>query len=299
MRESYSGDGTSSTLGPAHSFYCNRRYSRIAREIIRQWLIPILKGYSDLHPSQGDEVRVEDVNKKSQKLHYSYQEVDIIVNAISETSEDCVLDPRRDVFQYQDSNCFKTAKGFTCGICGKMFTSQYYLDLHMDNKHSHELWESRTKDSTSTICPAIDLCAAFGDACISLACIDGCENEELKSFDGHGNHLTESRKRCVSIMENCFLNSLEGEIASAMTHDLIYHFCFQLTTSKSSSYRQNHFRVIPSYPYHRFSSIKSFGNASYKNSICFLFPLVLSCICLIILGCYCSPFRSQRRDKSD
>jgi len=242
MRESYSGDGTSSTLGPAHSFYCNRRYSRIAREIIRQWLIPILKGYSDLHPSQGDEVRVEDVNKKSQQLHYSYQEVDIIVNAISETSEDCVLDPRRDVFQYQDSNCFKT---------------------------------------------------------ISLACIDGCENEELKSFDGHGNHLTESRKRCVSIMENCFLNSLEGEIASAMTHDLIYHFCFQLTTSKSSSYRQNHFRVIPSYPYHRFSSIKSFGNASYKNSICFLFPLVLSCICLIILGCYCSPFRSQRRDKSD
>jgi hypothetical protein len=111
--------------------------------------------------------------------------------------------------------------------------------------------------------------------------------------------LTASRKRCVSMMENCFLNSIDGEIASAMTHDLIYHFCFQITSSKSSSYPQNHFRVISSYPYHLFSSLKSFGNASYTNSNCFLFPFVLSCICLTMIGWYFSPVQSQRLDKSD
>lgn len=297
MRQSYTGAGTSITIGPAHSYYCNRRYSRIAREIVRQWVIPILKGYYDLHDVA---VRV-DINKQSQKLqlHYSYQEVDAIVHAISETSEGCMLDPRRDVFQYQDSKCFQTAKGFSCGICGKTFMSQYYLDLHMDNKHSHELGESSNKDSISTICPAIDLCSAFGDACTSLACIEGCEDDEINSVDVPNNHLTESRKRCVRMMEDCFMNSMESEIATARAHDLIYHFCFQITNPKSSSYHQNYFRFIHSYPHHIFLSLKSFGNASYSNNNSFPLPLILYSICLTIIGWCFRPLLSKRREKGD
>ncbi len=292
MRQSYAGAGTSSTMGPAHSYHCNRRYSRIAREIVRHWVIPILKGYSDL---SNVEVRV-DKDKHSQQLHYSHQEVDTIVHAISEASEDCMLDPRRDVFQYQDSKSSQTAKGFHCGICGKMFMSQYYLDLHMDNRHSHELRESNNQDPISTICPAIDLCSAFGDACNSLACIEGCEKDEINPFDTPDNYLTESRKRCVGMMENCFMNSMDGETASAMTHDLIYHFCFQITNPKSFSYHQNYFRFIHSYPHNLFSSLKSFGNASDSNENRFLFPFVLLSICFI--GFYFRPMQSKSQEKS-
>jgi hypothetical protein len=287
-------------MGPAHSFYCNRRYSRIARDIVRRWVIPILKGYYD-HPCDRGKKRGA-LDKQLEHLHYTSEEVHILIHAISETSEVCVLDPRRDIFQYHDSMSFETVKGFSCGICGKTFTSQHYLDLHFDSKHSHELDNVKNIAAITTICPASEFCAAFGYACDTLACSDGssvCRRENLKSCEEHYHHLATSRQKCVSIMEECFMDSKDSKISAALTHDLIYHVCYPITTPTAACSRQNDYRVLPPYPHDLFSLPPPIGPSSYVNNMNLLFLLVIASISFTMIGGYCCSDHFRRRSKSD
>lgn len=66
----------------------------------------------------------------------------------------CLLDPKHDLFHHHDSHSeishsrrnFYAGDLHVCKLCGKQFQSRYYLDKHLDLRHSHEFQEN-TKQS--------------------------------------------------------------------------------------------------------------------------------------------------------
>lgn len=69
-----------------------------------------------------------------------------------------------------------------CGICGKTFVSNYYLDLHMHSKHALPSAREGDEDAAAMVCPADDLCERFGgkEVCAETA------YEDMYPYYGRG-----------------------------------------------------------------------------------------------------------------
>jgi len=300
-------------VGPAHSFYCDRRYSRMAREIVRRWVLPLLEGYyhnpQDNRNKQGARSSSSSYSTPSsdimiQHSHYSQHEIDVLVRAIPVTSDGCPLDPRFDVFQFHDSHMSMKKTGYyLCGICGKTFTSQQYLDRHFDNRHSHQISDNSIA-TTANICPARDLCAAFGDACNSLArrntTINSSNDQvQMLSCEKRSQNLVVSRQKCVNIMERCFLLPNNNELSAAVTQDLIYHVCYPFTkVTAGCTNPQDQLVTLPSYPYEMLSPVAPHHTPSYLRNPKISFLLIVSPVSLICLVSYCWWFWYSN-DRSD
>lgn len=72
----------------------------------------------------------------------------------------------------------KRRNAFTCTVCQRKFSSMFYLDLHFQNHHFHQLVQDSERKGQKIICPAQDLCQVLGE----LTChLEALKNEPYYS----------------------------------------------------------------------------------------------------------------------
>jgi len=106
----------------------------------------------------------------------------------------CPLDPARDLWgKHEKQKSRKRSSGtqWSCGICGKSFKSEHYIDLHMERKHMNE--------------------TPRGGVCIADYCewFDTCQGEtRLKKKKGEpacdNKTMAQARSSCEEAMIKCF-----------------------------------------------------------------------------------------------
>lgn len=67
-------------------------------------------------------------------------------------SEHCPLHPNHDRLRLHESHKQMTTQNqWKCALCGKMFRSEHYIDLHLERKHHHTLPQNATMVSADEI----------------------------------------------------------------------------------------------------------------------------------------------------
>jgi hypothetical protein len=161
-----------------HSFSCDRRQSRAARSILFEKLTVWSKQHArELH-SKASLTYDKDKND-------DWELVNNLVSLYpSQSQSQCILLPDRDILRQQElkaeripsitnrasfapgeSRKVKREGWYRCTMCGKVFVTRYYLDLHMDMHHS---------DVTSgDVCPGDAWCSFLSpQACHDRALLD-------------------------------------------------------------------------------------------------------------------------------
>lgn len=128
----------------------------------------------------------------------------------------CKLHPHTDMLREHEANKSTLASTqWKCKICGKIFRSEGYLDLHMDRKHMD------TVPAEANICLA-DFCDILG--CRSL--------EPMAGTACSPKHMQRRRVLCQHLMHNCFPPEINEQYWHA--HELFEHeLCDRLTCDPS------------------------------------------------------------------
>jgi len=107
----------------------------------------------------------------------------------------CPFDPTRDMYAYhekqkQRKKPGRAANSWTCGICGKVFKNEHYLDLHLERRHMNE----STGDGVclADYCEMFEVCQ--GESRYRARREPACQNESLAS----------ARRRCEEGLQKCF-----------------------------------------------------------------------------------------------
>jgi len=271
---------------------CDRRLSRAARSILVRDVLPILRHHSASKRSSTKRKRPTGSTSTSTAEPEDATELwEVLLehlesntrsgsgaNDEASQSTACLLDPRNDLFRYHEAsshalvnpahrgkpthrNRFKGAKMvYTCDICGKMFHTRFYLDVHMDNKHRMSLDKPESSEDASLVggrepgvqgdkkwvCPAEAFCPALGG-------MAECERMALETepFYGPGSAglgpdgsvtrlewqrklvgdssscnedaMRESREQCRDLFRTCF------ERNEALLEEIKGHVCDRLT----------------------------------------------------------------------
>jgi hypothetical protein len=120
-----------------------------------------------------------------------------------------------------------------CGLCGKAFTSRYYLDKHFDRQHSLSLNHST---ATRCICPATDWC---GTVLSHVACHDMALLHEPWYGPGGGNgrddddaHARANQRAWQQLVPPCRPHALQhaSHTCRSMLQD-----CFNATTDSTTT----------------------------------------------------------------
>mmetsp|Transcript_145522 Transcript_145522/g.267449 ORF Transcript_145522/g.267449 Transcript_145522/m.267449 type:complete len:290 (-) Transcript_145522:64-933(-) len=106
----------------------------------------------------------------------------------------CLLDPARDMYSVQEKAKRRRESGYPdvtwkCSMCGKIFKSEYYLDLHMERQHADLLVRNG-------VCFA-DYCEAFE------VCQPGRRWREAQA-DCNSSALSEAKHHCEKAVSSCF-----------------------------------------------------------------------------------------------
>lgn len=131
----------------------------------------------------------------------------------------CPLDPALDKYgthekqkQRKRGGGGNSGSSWTCGICGKSFKNEHYIDLHLENRHMNET-------PTNSVCLA-DYCEMF----------ENCEGDskykrrrESDEFKCDADELKHSRKRCESAMARCF--PVDQEASRSLHAQFSRHWC--------------------------------------------------------------------------
>jgi len=135
---------------------------------------------------------------------------------------DCPLQPGKDLFFHHESQKTRKRPGsggssWTCGVCGKSFLNEHYLDLHLENKHASSMSEEHT-------CLA-DYCELF-EVCEEKRRRPQRAREEEKC---NQDHLAKVRHTCDDSMRKCFPLDGSASAESRKLHaQMSRHWCQQL-----------------------------------------------------------------------
>lgn len=205
------------------SFECDRRLSRAARELVKRRILPLLP-----HNNNGQ----KDVHE-------------ILRQSIIDSST-CIFHPNRDVVYQDEMHSERIPAGpqrasprkrvshwYQCRYCGKTFLTKYYLDFHLETKHSQVT-------SQDTVCPADTYCQVLG----------GCEHLalDLEPFYGRGSGgvgpdafqvrqmwsrrlqscnevllRDEVQPACQQVMKNCFEPNVADDLIAGVCDTLTCH----------------------------------------------------------------------------
>lgn len=154
----------------------------------------------------------------------------------------CPLDPARDLYGRQEKQKHrKRGSGtlWTCGICGKVFKSEHYLDLHLERKHTSEM-------PVSGICLA-DYCDIF-DVCHGEPGFRHSPRRDDK--DGKveptcdNTTLARARGRCETAMGRCF--PLDQDASRKLHAKLSRQWCRVLDCRiREEQQREQHSDLMP------------------------------------------------------
>eukprot|EP00929_Paragymnodinium_shiwhaense_P046505 TRINITY_DN23678_c0_g1_i1.p1 TRINITY_DN23678_c0_g1~~TRINITY_DN23678_c0_g1_i1.p1 ORF type:complete len:286 (+),score=55.16 TRINITY_DN23678_c0_g1_i1:104-961(+) len=127
----------------------------------------------------------------------------------------CPFDPAIDLYgnhekQKQRKRPGSSGTTWTCGLCGKLFKSEHYLDLHLEHRHMNET-------PSGGVCLA-DYCEVF-EVCHG----DGKVRRKDKEPACDEAALRKARRRCEDALSRCF--PLDNEASRRLHAQLSRHFC--------------------------------------------------------------------------
>eukprot|EP00118_Oscarella_pearsei_P012930 m.98872 g.98872 ORF g.98872 m.98872 type:complete len:211 (+) comp37013_c0_seq14:1-633(+) len=124
-------------------------------------------------------------------------------------SSSCPFRRSRDI--YYDQERHKTrSQHWNCEYCGKSFYSEYFLDFHLENKHSDKL------NAKESICLA--------DYCDILRC-DVAESGSLANHERPvciGSQLEKLKRKCEVVDGDTSLEALNQDICGFLTCELYW-----------------------------------------------------------------------------
>lgn len=148
----------------------------------------------------------------------------------------CPLDPVRDLWgSHEKQKSRKRGAGatWTCGLCGKVFKSEHYLDLHLERRHMNET-------PTSGVCLA-DYCEAF-DVCSEHKSRPRREREDDSNCNNET--MAKSRHDCEQAFSRCF--PLESEEPRKLNAQFSRQFCRVLDCRiRAERRREVHTELMP------------------------------------------------------
>jgi len=197
---------TSTTMQSAHSSTCDRRLSRAARSLLFQQLKYAVMSVDNVKKDRKhDNNNNNDDDDVSMLTVWQLLERSLAPNVQQQqqhhnnNSNQCPLLPDRDILRYHEeqsivlrpppkaaansrlgistrsalyrlgTHSWKHTAWYECGLCGKIFSSQYYLDRHLDHHHAHEFQQQSSNDDNNNnsinngptwifTCPATSWC---------------------------------------------------------------------------------------------------------------------------------------------
>lgn len=267
-------------LSSAHSSVCDRRISRAARSLLHRHLTAILAFQNDDNPSVWQLLETSLAPSAYQGrcplvpsrdlLKYHEEKSIVLTPPPKRTISKLGISTRNALYTITKRNWLTTSM-YQCGFCGKVFTTRYYLDRHLDEHHSHELVEQRrhfkhnkTPDNllcpATAWCPALPFCSQYalelepyygpGSAGLSPAdrshvhrdlwnadqsMLEGCDDQVMK----------QSQLQCHHMMQDCFgENSQVGDYLqhtlceSINCPDRLHQMFFAATTRSNEAVLQ-------------------------------------------------------------
>ncbi|XP_013381398.1 uncharacterized protein LOC106152392 [Lingula anatina] len=101
---------------------CSRERSKIVRDIFQKQILPF---YEDLSPD----------------------------GQVLEVPRGCPFNQLRDIYGEQERHkTFEYPSRWVCEYCGKAFSSEYFLDLHFDNRHKEGVSQERDRTCLADYC---------------------------------------------------------------------------------------------------------------------------------------------------
>lgn len=141
----------------------------------------------------------------------------------------CPLDPARDLWGRHEGKKEARRVGhstdWVCGMCGKVFKSEHYLDLHMERKHMNET-------PVSGVCLA-DYCEVF-EACQ----IDDRYRRRQDEWTCDNATMAKSRRQCEEAMARCF--PIGQEVSRRMHAQFSKQLCLVLDCGIRAEQHKEH-----------------------------------------------------------
>uniref|UniRef100_A0A7S4RK22 C2H2-type domain-containing protein n=1 Tax=Alexandrium monilatum TaxID=311494 RepID=A0A7S4RK22_9DINO len=148
----------------------------------------------------------------------------------------CPLDPARDLYgQHEKQKQRARVSGdllWKCGICGKAFRNEHYLDLHLERRHMNAT-------PAGGVCLA-DYCEVF-EACFSDQKFRRRSHQAGQAACNH-TILAGAKRRCNEAMTRCF--PLQQEASRKLHAQLSRHWC-QVLDCKIREERQREHHTDP------------------------------------------------------
>jgi hypothetical protein len=237
---------------------CDRRISRAARSLLARHLRSILMSATKKHQQDtSNDVDLE-VATVWQLLEYS------LVPRADFFDSKCPLLPSRDRLRHDEEHSLvllppprNTASRlgisirsalsnipkrswwktpvYQCGFCGKLFSSRFYLDQHLDTHHSN----AASQQPPSMICPAVSWCPGLPSCSQHALEIEPYygpgsgkwshqdRNEVKRHLEAQETGLSphcdeavmqQTKRRCFEMMQECFGESAGTEKRQAYIH---------------------------------------------------------------------------------
>ncbi|CAF1054040.1 unnamed protein product [Rotaria sordida] len=151
--------------------------------------------------------------------------------------DECIFSPKRDIFYHQELHKTKiTNNKWLCQYCNKVFYSEYYLDIHMSNRHNDTLIHDE-----QSVCLA-DYCSIFRCDVLKrhkksfrafhffIRTSDVTKRKSKKILNEQ--QLTILRSRCASIINECVPHNIKHDTRVKMQHEMYAEICAYLTTNR-------------------------------------------------------------------
>jgi len=149
----------------------------------------------------------------------------------------CPFDPELDLYgQHEKQKSRKRGSGslWTCGICGKVFRSEHYLDLHLERKHMNQT--PRDGTCLAEHCEMFEVCAS--DPKFKR------RRDRDQAAPCDNTSLATARRRCEDAMAKCF--PLTHEVARKLHAQLSRHWCQMLDCKiREERQKEHHTELMP------------------------------------------------------
>lgn len=232
---------------------CDRRQSRAARQVLLEQVVPLLEHW--LHESGQDLPLSPRRRKTTPNEHVSLAPTYLWEVLHLTAAPECPV--LRDVYREIEVHSWLAharapklaprrtySHWFLCGLCGKVFTSRYYLDHHQHLHHTpvRDPSTSQNVENSSLECLGTVVCGALG----------GCDriSLDLEPYYGRGSGVgvepdavaiqrewasqiqpceedqvqMELKPNCHALMNDCFLNeTLNARLRQTLCDSLSCH----------------------------------------------------------------------------
>ncbi|CAF4532306.1 unnamed protein product, partial [Rotaria sp. Silwood2] len=164
--------------------------------------------YTNKHSKLG----LSTTDNDSEQTSYSiYEKHDLSIPV------ECIFSSKRDIYYHQELNKIKiTDNRWLCQYCNKLFYSEYYIDIHMSNRHNDTLIHDEQSVCLSDYC-SIFRCdvlkgpkKSFQSINIFTRNSDVTKRKSKKIINEQ--QLTILRSRCASIINECVPHNIKHDI---------------------------------------------------------------------------------------